>query len=88
MNKYLMMLVAAGLIAAAPVYYAVNAHADDVVVEETVTTEVDGDVDCTQAVLEGEELPAGCEVEQSTETEATVDTHAEGEADHADHGAH
>lgn len=29
MNKYILMLAAAGLIAAAPAYYAFQAHADD-----------------------------------------------------------
>lgn len=51
MNKYVLMLAAAGLIAAAPAYYAFQAQAEEAPVEATV--------DC-DAVPEGEEIPAEC----------------------------
>ena len=57
MNKYVLMLAAAGLIAAAPAYYAFQAQAEEMAAEHT-----EGDhaaVDCA-AIPEGTEAPAEC----------------------------
>lgn len=68
MNKYLLMLSAAALIAAAPLYYAVTAQAGDMtggsmsMGETTSLTDVEtAPVDCTKVALDGEPLPAECQ---------------------------
>lgn len=55
MNKYVLMLAAAGLIAAAPAYYAFQAQAEEAA---PATTEA-ATVDCAN-LPEGTEAPAEC----------------------------
>lgn len=64
MNKYILMLAAAGLIAAAPAYYAFQAQAEEAPAEAAI--------DCT-AIPEGEEVPAECAEEPVTEEAAPAE---------------
>lgn len=64
MNKYVLMLAAAGLIAAAPVYYAFQAHADEaapVAAEETTAPEAAPAADATAAPAVDAAAPAPAE---------------------------
>lgn len=73
MNKYVLMLAAAGLIAAAPAYYAFQAHADESAPLADATTStgseetpaaapVEGEAPAADAApVEGEAAPAGDE---------------------------
>lgn len=59
MKKYAMMLAAAALIAAAPVYYAMTAQAEEAA--ETAPQQVtEVSIDCTKATLDAEAVPAEC----------------------------
>lgn len=58
MKKYAMMLAAAALIAAAPVYYAMTAQAGEKTGEADRMVEMD--VDCAKATLDSEAVPAEC----------------------------
>lgn len=53
MNKYVLMLVAAALIAAAPAYYAFQAQAEE------ASNAAAGTVDCA-AITENNQMPAEC----------------------------
>jgi hypothetical protein len=55
MNKYVLMLAAAGLIAAAPAYYAFQAQAE----EKAPAAGEQAAIDCTN-IPEGAEVPAEC----------------------------
>lgn len=61
MKKYLMMLVAAALIASAPVYYAMTAQAEEKTAEPEGEAAVEITIDCTKATLDGEEVPEDCQ---------------------------
>ena len=56
MNKYVLMLASAGLIAAAPAYYAFQAQAEEA---PAATSEEAAKVDCAN-LPEGAEAPAEC----------------------------
>ena len=56
MNKYVLMLAAAGLIAAAPAYYAFQAQAEEA---PAAASEEAAKIDCA-AIPEGTEAPAEC----------------------------
>lgn len=58
MNKYVLMLAAAGLIAAAPAYYAFQAQAEEAA-PAAATSEEGAKVDCAN-IPEGTEAPAEC----------------------------
>lgn len=62
MKKYAMMLLAAALIAAAPIYYAMTAQAEESPAagqaNEQKVTEIS--IDCTKATLDAEAVPAEC----------------------------
>jgi len=61
MNKYVLMLADAGLIAAAPAYYAFQAQAEETA-PTTAETPVEGEsaaVDCAN-IPEGTDKPAEC----------------------------
>lgn len=61
MNKYVLMLAAAGLIAAAPAYYAFQAQAEEAA-PATTEAPAEGEaaaVDCAN-IPEGTEKPAEC----------------------------
>lgn len=73
MNKYVLMLAAAGLIAAAPAYYAFQAQADEMAAEApAAAAPAEGEaaaVDCTK-LPEGAEVPAECADAAKAATEA------------------
>lgn len=58
MKKYAMMLAAAALIAAAPIYYAMTAQAEEAPEADMKVTEIS--IDCTKATLDAEAVPAEC----------------------------
>ncbi len=60
MNKYVLMLAAAGLIAAAPAYYAFQAQAEEAAPATTEAPAAEAaKVDCAN-IPEGTEAPAEC----------------------------
>lgn len=67
MNKYVLMLAAAGLIAAAPAYYAFQAQAEE---------SAPAAVDCS-AVPEGEDVPAECTEAQADDAAVSAEEAAE-----------
>lgn len=59
MKKYAMMLAAAALIAAAPVYYAMTAQAEEAA-EAAPQQVTEVSIDCTKATLDAEAVPVEC----------------------------
>lgn len=59
MKKYAMMLAAAALIAAAPIYYAMTAQAEEAA-DGAGQQVVEVSIDCTKATLDAEAVPAEC----------------------------
>jgi hypothetical protein len=77
MNKYVLMLAAAGLIAAAPAYYAFQAQAEEAApaaTEEAATPADEAAVDA--AAAEGEAAPAEAPAEEAAEEHTEGDGHA------------
>jgi hypothetical protein len=80
MNKYVLMLAAAGLIAAAPAYYAFQAQAEETAPTTTEAPAGEGEtaaVDCAN-LPEGTEKPAECADQAAPAAgEATHEGHTE-----------
>jgi len=87
MNKYVLMLAAAGLIAAAPAYYAFQAQADEMATEAAapVAAPAEGEaaaVDCTK-LPEGAEVPAECADAAKAATQEAAPAAEEHKEEHA-----
>ncbi len=76
MNKYVLMLAAAGLIAAAPAYYAFQAQAEEAAPAATEEVATPAEEAAVDAAAEGEAAPAEVPAEEAAEEHTEGDGHA------------
>lgn len=87
MNKYVLTLAAALLIAAAPAYYAFQAQAEESAPAASVTDLKEGDVISCDTLPEDADTPDEC-IDAALEKSHGHDDHGhEGHGDHDDHAA-